>query len=153
MKRAPTTITVSWHNKSIPLMIDPKRCYQDHCMLEYWKTQDGQENHEEVYQGSSTYMMQQVGNLRYCSMRQRARKVKLMLDWGVYGRRMKIMRLNESVWRKRHGCTLLPVYGQPKSQKRGKHHLHHDRSEVHQREHDKCRGLDHQNYRSCGDSD
>jgi hypothetical protein len=25
----------------IPLMIDPKRRYQDHCMLEYWKTRDG----------------------------------------------------------------------------------------------------------------
>jgi hypothetical protein len=51
-------------------------------MLEYWKAGDGQENHDEVYQGSITYMMQQVGNLRYFSMRQRARKVKLMLDWG-----------------------------------------------------------------------
>jgi len=80
----------------IPLMVDPKRRYQDHCMLDYWKARDGQENHAEVYQGSSTYMMQQVGNLRYCSMRQRARKVKLMLDWGVHGRRMKLMGLEES---------------------------------------------------------
>ena len=76
-------------------MTDPKRRYQDYCMLDYWKTRDGQENHEEVYQGSSTYMMQQVGGLRYCNMRQRARKVKLMLDWGVHGRRMKLMGLNE----------------------------------------------------------
>jgi hypothetical protein len=65
-------------------------------MLEYWKARDRQENHEKVYQGSSTYMMQQVGNLRYCSMRQRARKVKLMLSWGVHGRRMKLMGLEES---------------------------------------------------------
>ena len=64
----------------IPLMVDPKRRYQDHCMLDDWKARDEQENHAEVYQGSSTYMMQQVGNLRYCSMRQRARKVKFMLD-------------------------------------------------------------------------
>ena len=77
-------------------MVDPKRRYQDHCMLDYWKARDGQENHAEVYQGSSTYMMQQVGNLRYCSMRQRARKVKLMLDWGEHGRRMKLMGLDES---------------------------------------------------------
>ena len=88
----------SWYlgtTNGIPLMTDPKRRYQDYCMLEYWKTRDGQENHEEVYQGSSTYMMQQVGGLRYCNMRQRARKVKLMLDWGVHGRRMKLMGLDE----------------------------------------------------------
>jgi hypothetical protein len=54
-------------------------------MLEYWEARDGQKNHEEVYQGSSTYMMQQAGNLRYSSMRQRARKIKLMLDWGYMG--------------------------------------------------------------------
>jgi hypothetical protein len=41
-------------------------------------------------------MMQQVGNLRYCSMRQRERKVMLMLDWGVHGRRMKLMGLDGS---------------------------------------------------------
>ena len=41
-------------------------------------------------------MMQQVGNLRYCSMRQRARNVKLMLDWGAYGSRMQLMGLEES---------------------------------------------------------
>ena len=40
--------------------------------------------------------MQQVGGLRYCSMRQRARRVKLMLDWGVHGRRMKLMGLDDS---------------------------------------------------------
>ena len=45
---------------------------------------------------SSTYMMQQVGNLRHCSMRQRARRVKLMLDWGVHGRRMQLMGLDDS---------------------------------------------------------
>ena len=77
-------------------MIDPKRRYQDKCMLKYWKDRDDQEDHEEVYQGSSTYMMQQVGGLRYCSMRQRARRVKLMLDWGVHGRRMKLMGLDDS---------------------------------------------------------
>ena len=38
----------------IPLMIDPKRRYQDQCMLNCWKARDGQEDHEEVYQGSST---------------------------------------------------------------------------------------------------
>ena len=52
----------------IPLMVDPKKRYQDHCMLDFWKARVGQENHAEVYQGSSTYMMQQVGNLQYCSM-------------------------------------------------------------------------------------
>ena len=62
-------------------MVDPKRRYQNIRMMEYWRTRDGQISHEEVYQGSSTYMMQQVGNLRHCSMRQRARRVKLMLDW------------------------------------------------------------------------
>ena len=77
-------------------MIDPKRRYQDQCMINYWKARDGQEDHEEVYQGSSTYMMQQAGGLRYCSMRQRARRVKLMLDWGVHGRRMKLMGLDDS---------------------------------------------------------
>ena len=77
-------------------MIDPKRRYQDQCMLNYWKARDGQEDHEDVYQGSSTYMMQQVGGLRYCSMRQRARRVKLMLDWGVHERRMKLMGLDDS---------------------------------------------------------
>ena len=30
----------------IPLMVDPQQRYQDHCMLEYWKARDGQENHE-----------------------------------------------------------------------------------------------------------
>ena len=41
-------------------------------------------------------MMQQVGGLRYCNMRQRARRVKIMLDWGVHGRRMKLMGLDDS---------------------------------------------------------
>ena len=76
-------------------MVDPKRRYQDIRMMEYWRTRDGQVDHEEVYQGSSTYMMQQVGNLRQCSMRQRARRVKLMLDWGVHGRRMQLMGLDD----------------------------------------------------------
>ena len=58
-------------------MVDPKRRYQDIRMMDYWRTRDRQVDHEEVYQGSSTYMMQQVGNLRQCSMRQRARRVKL----------------------------------------------------------------------------
>ena len=40
--------------------------------------------------------MQQVGNLRHCSMRKRARRVKLMLDWGVHGRRMQLMGLDDS---------------------------------------------------------
>ena len=41
-------------------------------------------------------MMQQVGNLRHSSMRQRARRVKLNLDWGVHGRRMQLMGLDDS---------------------------------------------------------
>ena len=86
----------SWYlsnNNSIPIMVDLKRRYQDQLMMEYWQQRDGQAGHEEVYKGSSTYMMQQVGNLRYCNMRQRARKVKLMLDWGAHGRRMRTYRL------------------------------------------------------------
>jgi hypothetical protein len=89
----------SWYigtQQGIPIMVDPKRRYQDIRMMEYWRTRDGQVDHEEVYQGSSTYMMQQVGNLRQCSMRQRARRVKLMLDWGVHGRRMQLMGLDNS---------------------------------------------------------
>jgi hypothetical protein len=62
----------------------------------YARLLDGQENHEEVYQGSSTYMMQQVGGLRFCNMRQLSRRVKIMLDWGVHGRRMKLMGLDDS---------------------------------------------------------
>ena len=61
----------SWYlgiTNGIPLMTDPNRRYQDHRMLDYWKTRDSQENHEEVYQGSSTYMMQQVGGLRNCNI-------------------------------------------------------------------------------------
>ena len=78
----------SWYigtQQGTPIMVDPKRRYQDIRMMEYWSTRDGQVGHEEVYKGSSTYMMQQVGNLRHCSIRQRARRVKLMLDWGVHG--------------------------------------------------------------------
>jgi hypothetical protein len=41
-------------------------------------------------------MMQQVGDLRYCSMRQRACRVKIMLDWGVHERRMKLIELDDS---------------------------------------------------------
>jgi hypothetical protein len=77
-------------------MTDPKRRYKEYRMLDYWKTWDGQENHKEVYQGSSTYMMQQVGGLRYCNMQQRARRVKIMLDWGVHGRRMILMSMDDS---------------------------------------------------------
>ena len=68
----------SWYlsnDTSIPIMVDPKRRYQDQLMMEYWQQRDGQARHEKVYKGSSTYMMQQVDNLRYCNMRQRARKV------------------------------------------------------------------------------
>jgi hypothetical protein len=60
------------------------------------RIRDGQVGHEEMYKGSSTYMMQQVGYLRHCSMRQRARRVKLMLDWDVHGRRMQLMELDDS---------------------------------------------------------
>jgi hypothetical protein len=81
---------------SIPIMVDPKRRYQDQVIIDYWQQQDEQVGHEKVYKGSSTYMMQQVCNLRYCNMRQRARKVKLMLDWGAHGRRMRLMGLEES---------------------------------------------------------
>jgi hypothetical protein len=41
-------------------------------------------------------MMQQVGGLRHCNMRQQARRVKIMLDWGVHRRRMKLIGLDDS---------------------------------------------------------
>ena len=41
--------------------------------------------HEETYQGSTTYIMHVAGELRYLNMRQKARRVKLMLDWVVHG--------------------------------------------------------------------
>ena len=40
--------------------------------------------------------MHVAGKLRYLSMRQRARWVKLMLDWVVHGRRMQLMGVNSS---------------------------------------------------------
>jgi hypothetical protein len=64
--------------------------------MEYWRTRNGKVGHEEVYKGRSTYMMQQVGNLRHCIIRQRARRVKLMLDCRVHGRRMQLIRLDDS---------------------------------------------------------
>ena len=48
----------------IPFMVDPKRRYQDQCMLEYWQARDAQAVHDEVYHGSSTYMVPLIGNLR-----------------------------------------------------------------------------------------
>jgi hypothetical protein len=65
-------------------------------MKAYWQQRDGQVGYGEVFKGSSTYMMQQVGKLQYCIMRQRAWKVKLMLDWGAHGRRMQLMGLEEN---------------------------------------------------------
>ena len=52
--------------------------------------------HEETYQGSTTYIMHVAGELRYLNMRQRARRVKLMLDWVVHGRRMQLMGVDSS---------------------------------------------------------
>ena len=46
-------------------------------------------------------MMYTMGQLRFSHPRQRARKVKLILDWGVHGRRMKFMDLEE-----RGRCTI-----------------------------------------------
>ena len=74
-----------------PVMMDPKLRYQDKAMRQYWTQRDHQVGHDIIYQGSSTYMMYTVGQLRYSRPRQRARKVKLLLDWGVHGRRMQLM--------------------------------------------------------------
>ena len=65
---------------SLPIMVDPKRRYQDLQMEQYWRNRDGQVGHEETYRGGTTYIMHVAGELRYLSMRQRARRVKLMLD-------------------------------------------------------------------------
>ena len=65
-------------------------------MEQYWRNRDGQVGHEETYQGSTTYIMHVAGKLRYLRIRQRARRVKLMLDWVVYGRRMQLMGVNSS---------------------------------------------------------
>jgi hypothetical protein len=87
---------VSQQQHQQPIMVKPKRRYQEQRIMDYWQQRGGQVGPEKVYKGSSTYMMQQVGTLRYCIMRQRARKVKLMLDWGAHGRRMQLMGLEES---------------------------------------------------------
>jgi len=81
---------------SLPIMVDPKRRYQDLRMEQYWRNRDGQVGHEETYQGSTTYIMHVAGELRYLNMRQRARRVKLMLDWVVHGRRMQLMGVDSS---------------------------------------------------------
>ena len=54
-------------------------------MEHYWRNRDGQVGHEVTYRGSTTYIMHVAGKLRYLSMRQRARRVKLMLDRVVHG--------------------------------------------------------------------
>jgi hypothetical protein len=80
----------SWYlgtTNGIPHMTDPKRRYQDYRMLDYWNTRDGQENHEEVYQGSSACMMQQVEDLRY-SMRKLWLSIsykRIAATWAKYG--------------------------------------------------------------------
>ena len=81
---------------SLPIMVDPKRRYQDLRMVQYWRNRDGQVGHEETYRGSTTYIMHVAGKLRYLSMRQRAHRVKLMLDWVVYGRKMQLMGVDSS---------------------------------------------------------
>jgi len=81
---------------SLPIMVDPKRRYQDLRMEQYWRNRDGQVGHEETYQGSTTYIMHVAGELRYLNMRQKARRVKLMLDWVVHGRRMQLMGVDSS---------------------------------------------------------
>jgi hypothetical protein len=86
---------VPWGQYGV-VMMDPIRRYQDKAMLQYWTQRDHQVGHDIIYQGSSTYMMYTVGQLRYSSPRQRALKVKLMLDWGVHGRRMQLMGLDKS---------------------------------------------------------
>ena len=61
-------------------------------------------------------MMQQVGKLRYCSMRQRARKVKLIIDWGHMAGECNLWDWKRvanapSAWRQTHWNTLpLIVY-------------------------------------------
>ena len=92
----PTQLWYLGDSTGLPVMMDPKRRYQDKAMLQYWTQRDHQVGHDIIYQGSSTYMMYTVGQLRYSSPRQRARKVKLMLDWGVHGRRMQLMGLDKS---------------------------------------------------------
>ena len=77
-------------------MVNPKRRYQDLRMEQYWRNRDGQVGHEETYQGSTTYIMHVAGELRYLNMRQKARRVKLMLDWVVHGRRMQLMGVDSS---------------------------------------------------------
>ena len=52
------------NDTGIPFMVDPKRRYQDQCMLEHWQARDAQAVHDEVYHGSSTYMVPLIGNLR-----------------------------------------------------------------------------------------
>ena len=77
-------------------MVDPERRYQNLRMKKYWRNRDGSVGHEETYRGSTTYIMHVAGELRYLSMRQWARRVKLMLDWVVHGRRMQLMGVDSS---------------------------------------------------------
>ena len=81
---------------SLPIMVDPKRRYQDLRMKQYWRNRDGQVRHAETYRGSTTYIMHVAGKLRYLSMRQRARRVKLVLDWVVHGQPMQLMGVDSS---------------------------------------------------------
>jgi hypothetical protein len=69
-----------WGKGSLPIMIDPKRHYQVLRMEQYWRNRDVQVGHEETYQGCTTYIMHVADKLRYLSIRQWARRVKLMLD-------------------------------------------------------------------------
>ena len=53
---------------SLPIIVDPKRRYQDQRMEQNWRNRDGQVGHAEIYQGSTTYIMHVAGKLRYLSM-------------------------------------------------------------------------------------
>ena len=60
----PSKVWYVANDTGIPFMVDQKRRYQDQCMLEYWQARDAQAVHDEVYHGSSTYMVPLIENLR-----------------------------------------------------------------------------------------
>jgi hypothetical protein len=74
-----------WTNsKNVHLEWDPAALYFDaRDNLQYGKmVNDSWSDEGNNCTISSTYMMQQVGGgLRHCNMRQRAHRVKIMLDW------------------------------------------------------------------------
>jgi hypothetical protein len=83
-------------NNGIPKMEDPTQRYQDQLMERYLQQRDAQPDHEEIYQGSPTHMIRVAGDLTTCNPRKRARRVKLMLDLGVHGRKLKLMDPNNN---------------------------------------------------------